>query len=81
MVTNKDGVTVLPELIKAENTVAQILTWWPALTKYFVDNRMFCAGCDMAGFDTLGDIARIYGRPVGQLLQDLNALVEKLASA
>ncbi len=55
-----------PELL-----VADLFKNWPQTIPFFLQRRMGCAGCPMAIFDTLADVACNYAIPLEQMLGDL----------
>lgn len=54
-------------------TVAETLTRWPATISVFMRYGTACVGCVMAPFETLDEVASIYGLDRAQLLHDLAA--------
>ena len=60
-------------LIVLEHTVEQTLDQFPLLAAVFVRRGMACVGCAMASFDTLAEVARIYGQEVDDFLAELDA--------
>jgi len=57
--------------IDRSQTVAQVLRQWPASASVFVRRGMACVGCSMAPFETLVDVASVYGQELPVLLADL----------
>jgi hybrid cluster-associated redox disulfide protein len=62
---------VFEPLIVLEYTVEQTLDQFPLLAAVFVRRGMACVGCAMAPFDTLAEVARIYGQEVDDFVADL----------
>lgn len=52
-------------------TVAEVLSAWPATARVFLRRGMACVGCAMAPFDTLAEVAQVYGLASGDLVDDL----------
>lgn len=51
-------------------TVTQLLRRWPLAAAVFVRRGMACVGCSMAPFETLAEVASVYGQdPVGFLAE------------
>ncbi len=56
-------------------TVAEVLARWPQAIQVFFRHRMACVGCTMAPFDTIADVAAIYGLPLSFLLSELQQVI------
>ena len=54
-------------------TVAQLLRQQPAAVAVFVRRGMSCPGCSMAPFETLAEVASVYGQEPAGFLADLAA--------
>lgn len=54
-------------------TVDEALTRWPELNEVLVRHHMACAGCAMAPFERLSDVAKSYGLSSTRLLRELRA--------
>ena len=52
-------------------TVDEALARWPELGEVFMRRQMACAGCAMAPFERLSDVARSYRRSPARLLREL----------
>jgi hybrid cluster-associated redox disulfide protein len=65
-----DLVQISPEI-----SVSDLFARWPVAIPIFIKRQMSCVGCGMASFDTLEDVARIYGIPVEDLIQEIVQLV------
>ena len=52
-------------------TVAQLLRQRPAAAAVFVRRGMSCPGCSMAPFETLLEVAAVYGQEPAGFLADL----------
>jgi hybrid cluster-associated redox disulfide protein len=59
--------------IDSSQTVAQVLGQWPASAAVFVRRGMACVGCSMAPFETLFEVASVYGQELPVLLAELVA--------
>lgn len=60
-----------------DQTVAGVMAAWPQTIRVFLDRRMACVGCTMAGFDTVVDAAASHGLP----LEDFLAALRHAAAA
>ncbi|MFN8497895.1 MAG: DUF1858 domain-containing protein [Anaerolineae bacterium] len=56
----------------ADMTVEEILNQWPATVPVFMQHRMACVGCDLAGFETLAEAVAIYGLDLTAFLAELS---------
>lgn len=54
-------------------TIDEALARWPVLGQVLRRRRMACAGCAMAPFERLSDVARAYGLSSAGLLRVLHA--------
>ena len=59
-------------------TVAEVLDRWPQTIPVFFRHRMACVGCAMASFETLADVAAIYGLRLGQFLSELQQTIKPM---
>ena len=76
--SNRTGTS----LVGLDSIVAHLLRDWPQATPVFLRYKMFCVGCSLADFDTLGDALRIYDLPPEPFLADLRrAILEPPASS
>lgn len=57
--------------LSLEQTVEEVLRRWPNLAQVFIRHRMACVGCAMASFDTLAEVAQVYGLRASAFLQEL----------
>ncbi len=57
--------------ISLTSTVADVLADFPAAAAAFVKRRLDCVGCDMAAFETIGDVAANYQLNAAELLSDI----------
>jgi hybrid cluster-associated redox disulfide protein len=48
-------------LIGFEDVVGELMTAWPKTIRVFLDFRMGCVGCPIAGFHTVDDACREHG--------------------
>lgn len=58
-------------------TVERLLTAQPATARVFLRRKMACVGCVMAPFETVGEVARVYGIAEGEFLAELAAVARK----
>jgi hybrid cluster-associated redox disulfide protein len=56
-----------------DDIVAALLARRPDRVRVFLDRRMACPGCPMAGHATLADVAAIYGLDVRELIAALES--------
>ena len=54
-------------------TVDEVMRRWPATIRVFLDFRMNCVGCPIAGFHTVEDACREHGAAPGDFLSALRA--------
>ncbi|HXF62129.1 MAG TPA: DUF1858 domain-containing protein [Caldilineaceae bacterium] len=52
-------------------TVAEVLSQWPATIPVFLRYHTACVGCVMARFETLDEVAAIYGLDQSQFVAEL----------
>jgi hybrid cluster-associated redox disulfide protein len=62
--------------IDSSETVAQVLRQWPLSAAVFVRRGMACVGCSMAPFETLAEVAAVYGQEPAGLLAEMAAAAE-----
>jgi hybrid cluster-associated redox disulfide protein len=51
--------------------VSEVLLTSPAAARVFIDRRMGCVGCAFAPFETVAEVARVYGIEPGELTDSL----------
>lgn len=51
--------------------VAEVLSRWPQVIPVFLSHRMACVGCAAAPFETVAEVAGIYGLPLDSFLDEL----------
>lgn len=62
-------------IIEERSLVGDVLAVGPKAVEFFLERRLDCAGCSMASFCTLAEVAKNYELPLDEFLQDLeNAL-------
>jgi len=59
-------------------TVAEVLDRWPQTIPVFFRHRMACVGCAMASFETLADVAAVYGLHLGRFLSELQQTIQSM---
>lgn len=59
------------EEVRRDETVEAFLQRRPQAVRVFLRHRMACPGCDLAPFETLEEVARVYRLPLGAFLQEL----------
>jgi len=58
-------------------TIAEAIEQWPQIATLFLEHRLACFGCDMAGFCTFADIGAHYTHvDLPDLLSTIRNLVE-----
>ena len=60
----------------ADLTVDEVLDRWPETIPTFLRYRMACVGCPMAPFETLVEVAAIYGLDVSCFLNELERIIQ-----
>lgn len=64
-----------PPQIEADQIVADVLTDWPQTIPVFTGHQMACVGCPIAPFETLSEVAAIYGLDLRDFLRELNRVI------
>lgn len=59
-------------------TVAEVLDRWPQTIPVFLRHRMACVGCAMAPFETLADVAAIYGLQLSRFRSELQRTIQPM---
>jgi hybrid cluster-associated redox disulfide protein len=59
--------------LSLDMTVEETLSRWPELSAVLVRCQMACAGCAMAPFERLSDVARAYGMSPAGFLRAMRA--------
>jgi hybrid cluster-associated redox disulfide protein len=54
--------------------VADVLVAVPAAARVFIDRRMGCVGCAFAPFETVAEVAEVYGIDARELANSLAAV-------
>ena len=52
-----------------------MLSRWPQTMPVFFRHHMLCVGCAMAPFETLADVAAIYGLDLDQFFSELEQTI------
>jgi hybrid cluster-associated redox disulfide protein len=63
--------------LEAGLTVAEVLAHWPQTILIFIRHRMACVGCPIASFETLAEVAEIYGLDLDRFLSELEQSVQQ----
>ena len=63
--------------LTADLMVADVLARWPQTIPVFTHHRMGCVGCAMAPFETLAEVAVIYGLDLGCFLNELEQITKQ----
>jgi hybrid cluster-associated redox disulfide protein len=61
--------------LAADLTVAEVMDRWPETVPIFFRYRMACVGCPIAPFETLADVAAIYGLDMQCLVNELRQAI------
>jgi hybrid cluster-associated redox disulfide protein len=61
----------------ADLRVAEVLERWPETIPVFCRYRMACVGCPIAPFETVAEVAAIYGLDVTRFLNELELVVQQ----
>ncbi len=64
-------------VIDPSRTVEELLRAEPATARIFMRRSMACVGCVMSPFETISEVARIYGIAEAELLGELAAIAGK----
>jgi hybrid cluster-associated redox disulfide protein len=62
--------------LAADLTVAELMDRWPETVPIFFRYRMACVGCPIAPFETLADVAAIYGLDMECLVNELRQAIQ-----
>jgi hybrid cluster-associated redox disulfide protein len=62
--------------VTADTIVEDLLTAFPGAARVFVRRRMHCVGCDMARFETVAEVCRIYNQPLDVVLEELRRIAQ-----
>ena len=63
--------------IDAALTVAEVVTRWPQTIPVFMRYRMACVGCAIAPFETLAEVAEVYGLELSCFLSELEQMIDR----
>jgi hybrid cluster-associated redox disulfide protein len=64
-----------PKLM-ADLMVAEVMDRWPQTIPVFFRYRMACVGCPIAPFETMAEVAAIYGLNLSRFLNELEQIIE-----
>jgi hybrid cluster-associated redox disulfide protein len=62
--------------LNTDQVVAGVLARWPQTIRVFLRHHLICVGCAMSRFETLGEIAAIYGLDLSGFLGELRQAIE-----
>ena len=65
-----------PDEISAEMNVDDLVARFPVAARVFIRRGMGCVGCEIARFESLADVARIYRQPLNDLLDEIRSIVK-----
>jgi hybrid cluster-associated redox disulfide protein len=57
-------------------TIAEVMDRWPETIQIFFRYRMACVGCPIAPFETLAEVAVIYGLDLECFINELRQAVQ-----
>ena len=63
--------------LTADLTAAEVLERWPETSPVFFRYRMACVGCPIAPFETLAEVAAIYGLDRECLVNELRQTIHR----
>lgn len=63
-----------PDEITPETNGEDLIERFPMAARVFVRRRMGCVGCDIARFEALADVARIYQQPLAELREEIRSI-------
>lgn len=66
-------------MVDQDSPIEEVLTMYPQVTGLLVRLRMMCAGCDIARFHTVEDVATAYNLDTQTFLSDIRMLAESVA--
>jgi hybrid cluster-associated redox disulfide protein len=61
--------------LMADLTVAEVMDRWPQTVPFFFRYRMACVGCPIAPFETIAEVAAIYGLNLDRFLSELEQTI------
>ncbi len=67
--------------LTTDQVVAEVLARWPQTIPVFFRHHLICVGCAMSRFETLGEIAAIYGLDLSGFLDELRQVIETAPGA
>ncbi|MFH0792112.1 MAG: DUF1858 domain-containing protein [bacterium] len=63
--------------ISPDSFVREVIGVYPETAPVFLNYDLHCAGCPMAGPETLNDVASIHGVDIKELINDLKKTINK----
>ena len=70
-----------PPPLTTDLLVAEVLARWPQTIPVFFRHHLICVGCAMSRFESLGEIAAIYGLDLSSFLGELQLFIETASVA
>jgi hybrid cluster-associated redox disulfide protein len=61
--------------LRTDLTVAEVMDRWPETIPIFFRYRLACVGCPIASFETLAEVAVIYGIDLDCFLNELRQTI------
>lgn len=65
--------------VTPETNLQQLLTNFPNLIPFFIQERLACVGCEMARFETLEDLSRNYNLDLTHFIADIETILARAA--
>jgi hybrid cluster-associated redox disulfide protein len=65
-----------PQLL-SNFTVAEVMDRWPQTVPFFFRYRLACIGCPIAPFETVAEVAAIYGLNLNRFLGELEQTIRQ----
>jgi len=62
--------------LTTDQTIAEVMDRWPETIPIFFRYRMACVGCPIAPFETLAEVAVIYGLDLECFINELRQVVQ-----
>lgn len=65
------------EMVELDSPIDKVLTDYPQVTRLLVRLRMMCAGCDIARFHTVQEVAEVYHLDTHHFLADIRQIAQE----
>ncbi len=70
-------MTITVNQITEDTCVDDLITDLPETAQVFVRHRMSCVGCDIARFESVADVCRVYRQPIDELLEEIRQVLRQ----